>query len=111
MLEHRFQFQEFVLKKQDVQRRHSFLFSTKLKNCFSPASIIWYAIYTKILAILLVWTFQNKGHQITYDPNYFFFLEYAGELCIIALREEKGQNSHTKHPTHTDNHLTYSAPV
>jgi len=31
-----------------------------------------------------------------------FFLEYTGELRIIALREkEKGQNSHTKNRTKT----------
>lgn len=41
---------------------------------------------------------------ISRSTCFVFFLEYARELCIIALiYKEKGQNGHTK-PTHPPTH-------
>jgi len=39
-----------------------------------------------------------------------FFLEYAGELHIIALRRGKGQNSQVTHTTTHPRHATTPAP-
>ena len=53
-------------------------------------------------------SFQKSRNQQLQNFFLFSFLEYAGELRIIALREkEKDQKSHTKPHTHSDTHLAY----
>jgi hypothetical protein len=49
-------------------------------------------MFSPFAALYSFWQHKKLYILVIVEPQkFFFFLEYAGELCIIALRRKKGE--------------------